>query len=108
MPNIFKALICAAILATSGYYAAHNAKWIREGMSPWWTTYLFSFISATLYAYMLRANIFSITYTSTFQTFFFHASWYVTTLFVIGEQLASHKLIGLVFVFLGMILMSIR
>jgi drug/metabolite transporter (DMT)-like permease len=108
MFNIFKIIACAAILTISGYYAAHNAKWIREGMSPWWTTYLFSFISATLYAYMLRANIFSITYTSTFQTFFFHASWYMTTLFVIGEQLASHRLVGLALVFLGMIMMSVK
>jgi hypothetical protein len=108
MPNFLKTIVVAFVLIITGCLAAHNAKWVRDGCSPWWTTYLFSFISATLYAYMLRANIFSITYTSTFQTFFFHASWYITTLFVIGEQLASHRLVGLVLVFFGMILMSIK
>jgi hypothetical protein len=93
---------------TSGYFAAHNAKWMRDGLSPWWTSYIFSFISATLYAYMNKSNIFSLTYTSVFSTFFFHAAWYSTTIFVIGEVLATHRMVGLGFVFAGMILMSIK
>jgi drug/metabolite transporter (DMT)-like permease len=92
----------------AGYIAAHNARWIRDGVSPWWTSYLFSIVTASTYAYLLRSNIFSLTYTSVFQTFFFHTSWYITALFVLGEQLSTHRLLGLAAVFLGMILMSIK
>jgi drug/metabolite transporter (DMT)-like permease len=108
MPNYLKIFFCAITLMTSGFIAAHNAKWIREDISPWWTSYIFSFVSATLYAYMLKSNIFSLTYTSAFQTFFFHASWYLTTIFVIGEVLSPHKMVGLGMVFIGMIMMSIK
>lgn len=108
MSNSIKIVLIASLLIVSGFVAAHNARWIRDGISPWWTSYIFSVITASTYAYMLRANLFSLTYTSVFQTFFFHASWYITALFVIGEQLATHRLVGLVAVFLGMVLMSIK
>lgn len=108
MNNSIKIILLATILTINGVIAAHNAKWMRDGLSPFWTTYIFSFISATMYAYMVKSNVFSLTYTSVFQTFFFHASWYVTTLFWIGESLATHKLLGLFFVFGGIILMSIK
>ena len=106
--NIFKTVGIALLLIIAGYIAAHNARWIRDGASPWWTSYLFSIVTASTYAYLLRSNIFSLTYTSVFQTFFFHASWYITALFVLGEQLAAHRLLGLAAVFLGMLLMSIK
>ena len=105
---MFKAGLIALLLMLAGYIAAHNARWVRDGLSPWWTSYLFSLVTASTYAYLLRSNIFSLTYTSVFQTFFFHASWYITALFVLGEQLAAHRLLGLVAVFLGMVLMSIK
>ena len=104
----YRPFVLASILMTSGFVAAFNARWIRDGSSPWWTSYIFSFISATLYAYMLRKNIFSLTYTSAFQTFFFHASWYLTTIFIIGEVLSPHRLVGLGMVFIGMIMMNIK
>ena len=106
--NLLKAVGIALLLMVAGYIAAHNARWVRDGVSPWWTSYLFSVVTASTYAYLLRSNIFSLTYTSVFQTFFFHASWYITALFVLGEQLSAHRLLGLAAVFLGMILMSIK
>ena len=106
--NILKIIIAAAILIGTGSLAAHNARWVRDGLSPWWTSYFFSFVTASIYAYLLRANLFSLTYTSVFQTFFFHASWYVTALFVIGEHIATHRMVGLAAVFVGFILMSIK
>lgn len=96
------------MLACSGFLAAHNAKWMRDGLSPWWTTYFFSLLSATIYAYLIKSNLFSLTYTSVFNTFFFHASWYATAIIVIGEQFANHRLFGLFMMFAGMILMSIK
>lgn len=106
--GLWKAFCIALLLICAGFVAAHNARWIRDGVSPWWTSYIFSLITATTYAYLLRSNIFSLTYTSVFQTFFFHASWYITALFVLGEHLRPHRLAGLAAVFLGMLLMSIK
>jgi hypothetical protein len=109
MPShIIKAVSIALLLVVAGYGAAYNAKWVRDGLSPWWTSYFVSLITATTYAYLLKSNLFELTYTSAFQTFFFHASWYLTTIFVIGEHLAPHRMIGLVAVFFGMLLMSIK
>jgi hypothetical protein len=108
MEHLFKIAITALILITNGVIAAYNTKWIRDGSSPLWTGYIFSFISATTYIYMTKEKLFSATYTSAFQTFMFHASWYITTIFFIGETLANHRLLGLFFVFGGMILMSIK
>lgn len=106
--NIIKIILSALVLILNGVVAAYNTKWIREGVSPLWTGYIFSFVSATAYIYMTKEKLFSMTYTSAFQTFMFHSAWYITTLFIIGEQLASHRLLGLLFVFGGMILMSIK
>ncbi|MBM3682613.1 MAG: hypothetical protein FJW84_04080 [Actinobacteria bacterium] len=103
-----KIIFSAAVLILNGTLAAYNTKWIRDGISPLWTGYIFSFVSATAYIYMTRERLFSMTYTSAFQTFMFHAAWYITMLFVIGETLAMHRLLGLFFVFSGMILMSIK
>lgn len=105
--NNIKIILSGLILIINGTLAAYNTKWIRDGFSPLWTGYIFSFISATIYIYMTREKLFSITYTSVFQTFLFHSSWYITTLFFVGENLASHRLLGLFLVFGGMILMSI-
>jgi len=106
--NIIKIVVIALLLISCGSIAAHNARWVRDGLSPWWTSYFFSIVSASTYAYLLRANLFSLTYTSVFQTFFFHASWYVTAIIFMGEQLARHRVFGLWAMFLGMILMSIK
>jgi hypothetical protein len=108
LTNNIKIAVIALTLIISGVMAAHNAKWLRDGVSPWWTPYIFSFVSATIYSYLVRANLFSLTYTSVFNTFFFHAAWYSTAIFVLGEQLANHRLAGLFMVFGGMILMSIK
>jgi drug/metabolite transporter (DMT)-like permease len=108
MSDNIKIFLIACILILSGVWAAHNAKWMRDGISPWWTTYIVSVFNATIYAYMNRSGYFSLTYTSVFQVFFFHAAWYTTTIFWIGEELANHRLLGLFFVFGGMILMSIK
>lgn len=106
--NIIKIIFSAVVLILNGILAAYNTKWIRDGNSPLWTGYIFSFVSATAYIYMTREKLFSMTYTSAFQTFMFHSAWYITTLFVIGENLAVHRLLGLFLVFGGMILMSIK
>jgi hypothetical protein len=108
MSNIYKAVGIAVLLSFAGFVAAHNARWVRDGISPWWTSYGFSIITATSYAYLLRSNIFSLTYTSVFQTFFFHSSWYITAIFFLGEHLSTHRLVGLGAMFVGMILMSIK
>jgi hypothetical protein len=108
MPNYWKVISLALLLILTGFIAAHNARWVRDGISPWWTSYFFSVITASTYAYLLRANLFSLTYTSVFQTFFFHASWYLTAFFVIGEHIATHKAVGLVLAFVGFIIMSIK
>jgi hypothetical protein len=108
MPNIYKALLIALLLIATGYAAAYNAKWVRDGISPWWTSYFVSIVTSTTYAYLLKSALFELTYTSAFQTFFFHTSWYITTIFIIGEHLAPHRLFGLVIVFVGMLLMSIK
>jgi len=107
MNDNIKIFFLALILIISGVGAAHNGKWMREGLSPWWTTYIVSVFNATVYAYMNRSNFFPLTYTSVFQVFFFHAAWYSTTIFWIGETLAPHRMFGLLLVFCGMILMSI-
>lgn len=98
----------ASLISFIGYAAAHNAKWIREGISPWWTSYIVSFFTASIYAYLARHPILPLVYTSVFQTFFFHGAWYLTAIFVLGEHLARHQLFGLGLVFLGMITMSIK
>ena len=108
MPNQWKVILLAVLLCISGFLAAHNARWVRDGWSPWWTSYFFSVITASTYAYLLRANLFSLTYTSVFQTFFFHASWYMTAFFVLGEHLERHKVFGLLMAFSGFIIMSIK
>jgi hypothetical protein len=106
--SYFKIFLLAFILILNGIFSAYNSKWMRDGISPLWTSYITSFISATIYAYTLKSNLFSLTYTSVFQVFFFHASWYLTTILWIGEVLSTHRLIGLFLVFIGMILMSFK
>jgi hypothetical protein len=105
MPNS-KIFFLASLLITMGVIAAFNARWIRDGSSPWWTTYIISAVTATVWAYQARANLVPLTMASLFQFFFFHASWYLTTIFVIGEQLPARKLFGLALAFVGMLIMS--
>lgn len=108
MPNQWKVFLIAIILCTIGFIAAHNARWIRDGSSPWWTTYVVSAFTSTLYAYLARNPLFPLTYTSVFQTFFFHGSWYMTAFFVLGEKLSHHQAFGLCLAFIGFIIMSIK
>jgi len=103
-PQIF---VLAAILVLTGIGAAYNARWIRDGLSPWWTSYFISAITATIYTYQLRANVLPLAGVSIFQHFFFHSAWYATTILVVGEKLATHKLIGVIFAFIGMMMFAI-
>jgi hypothetical protein len=48
------------------------------------------------------------TYTSVFQTFFFHGAWYCTTIFVIGEHINRFQAAGLSMAFVGMLLMGVK
>lgn len=108
MNNTLKIVLIALFISAVGIIAAHNAKWVREGTSPWWSSYIVSFFTASIYAYLARRPIFPIVYTSVFQTFFFHSAWYITSIFVLGENIKNHQLFGLGLVFLGMITMSIK
>ena len=108
MSHSLKIFFIAIYITTVGYFAAHNAKWIRDGVSPWWTVYVVSVFTSSIYAYLARHPLFSLTYTSAFQTFFFHGSWYLTTIFILGEQLGKFQGVGIFLVFAGMILMSIK
>ena len=108
MSNNFKVIFIAALISIIGFIAAHNAKWVREGLSPWWTSYIVSFCTASIYAYLARNPFFPLTYTSVFQTFFFHGAWYSTAFFILGEPLSRTQGTGLGLVFLGMLLMSLK
>jgi multidrug transporter EmrE-like cation transporter len=103
-----KIIFLAVALICNGVVAAFNAKWIRDGISPWWTTYIISAVSATVYAYQLRASILPITTASVFQFFFFHFSWYSVTIFVLHEPMTTLKAVGLSMAFIGMLLMSVK
>ena len=103
-----KIFLIAFYIVTIGFIAAHNAKWIRDGISPWWSAYIISFFTSTIYAYLAKNPIFPLTYTSAFQTFFFHGSWYLTTIFVIGDSLGRFQSIGIIFMLVGMIFMSLK
>jgi drug/metabolite transporter (DMT)-like permease len=106
--NPIKVAFIAAIISIIGFGAAWNAKWIRDGSSPWWTVYLVSICTSSMYGYLARYPLFSLTYTSAFQTFFFHSSWYLTTLVVIGEHIERHQVVGLILIFAGMLTMSLK
>jgi len=104
----YKIVLIALLLITTGSIAAFNSKAIRDGFSPWLTTYIISAITASIYDYQLRANLLPLTTTSVFQHFFFHSSWYFVTIFVLHEQMTLFKSIGLFLAFLGMLLMSVK
>ena len=103
-----KIILMAVALILNGAIAAFNAKAVREGISPWWSVYIISAISASVYAYQLRQNILPLTSTSVFQHFFFHSSWYFVTIYVLKEQLTPVKGVGLFLAFIGMLLMSVK
>jgi multidrug transporter EmrE-like cation transporter len=107
MNNQIKVVIVALILIANGVMAAFMAKSIRAGNMAWYWTYLTSFISASIFAYQLRAKMLPLTLMSAFQTFFFHAAWYTTAYFILNNELHGHKMIGLILVFVGMITMSL-
>lgn len=107
MNNNLKIITVACILITNGIFAAMMSKSIREGNIAWYWTYLTSLVSASIYAYQLKAKIMPLTVMSVFQTFFFHSAWYTTAFFILNKELQGHKLIGLLFAFTGMIIMSI-
>jgi len=108
MPNFLKTIVVAFVLIITGCLAAHNAKWVRDGWSPWWTSYIVSAVTASIYAYLLRANLFPLIFTNVFQTFLFHSSWYLTAIFMLNEDVTRNKIIGLSLVMLGMIFISIK
>lgn len=108
MNNTLKIVLIAILISTIGVIAAHNARWVRSGVSPWWTSYIVSFCTATIYAYLARRPLMPLVYTSVFQTFFFHGAWYATAIFALGESLKNHQLFGLLLVFIGMITMSLK
>lgn len=107
MSNQAKIAIVGFLLVANGILACYMSKEIRAGSVPWYMTYIISIISATIYAYQLRAKLMPLTVMSVFQTFFFHAAWYVTAYFILENELRGHKLIGLSLAFVGMLLMSL-
>ena len=102
-----KITIVALSLITNGIFACFLSRAIGAGTMPWWSSYLTSFISASIFAYQLRAKLMPLTLMSVFQTFFFHAAWYATALFILGNELKGIKVVGLLFAFVGMIMMSL-
>jgi drug/metabolite transporter (DMT)-like permease len=108
MSNNQKIGIIAFLISFVGFIAAHNAKLVRDGVSPWWTAYIISFCTSSIYAYLARHPFFPLTYTSAFQTFFFHSSWYLTTILVIGESVSRTQIAGIGMILFGMIMMSIK
>jgi len=107
MQNATKIALIAISLACLGFIAAFNARWVRSGFSPWWTTYIMSLFTSSIFAYQLRANILPITSIAVFQHFFFHSSWYLTAIFFLHEPMTIFKGIGLTLAFIGMIMMSL-
>ena len=107
MNNYIKAACIAGLLAGNGVLGALVSQSIRDGNIPWYLTYVISLISASIYAYQLRAKVMPLTVMSVFQTFFFHSAWYTTAFFILGNELKGHKIIGLMLAFAGMITMSI-
>jgi len=106
MDNI-KIAIVGAMLISNGIFACFLSRAISAGSMPWWSSYLTSFISASIFAYQLRSKLMPLTLMSVFQTFFFHAAWYATAFFILGNELKGIKIIGLLFAFAGMIMMSL-
>jgi hypothetical protein len=107
MNDNIKIVLVALTLITNGIVAAFMAKAIRLETIPWYMSYITSFVSATVFAYQLRAKILPLTVMSVFQTFFFHSAWYVTSYFILNNELQGHKIIGLLLAFSGMIIMSL-
>lgn len=106
MFNNPKVVMVAVLLTANGVFACFVSKAIRAQELGWYWAYLTSFISASIFAYQLRANLLPLTLMSVFQTFFFHASWYATAFFILDE-LKGIKIVGLLFAFAGMIMMSL-
>lgn len=102
-----KISLVAVTLISNGIFACFLSRAISSGTMPWWSSYLTSFISASVFAYQMRAKLMPLTVMSVFQTFFFHAAWYATAFFILGNELKGIKIVGLLFAFVGMIMMSI-
>ena len=102
-----KIFLVGSALVSNGIFACFLSRAIQNGSVPWWASYLTSFISASIFAYQLRVKLLPLTLMSVFQTFFFHAAWYGTALFILGNELKGIKIIGLFFAFVGMIMMSL-
>lgn len=107
MSNQIKIVIVAIILASNGVLGAFLSKSIRDGSSQWYLSYVTSFVSASIFAYQLKSKLLPLTVMSVFQTFFFHAAWYITAFFILGNELHGHKILGLILAFTGMIIMSL-
>lgn len=108
MSNTLKIPLLAFLITAVGVIAAHNARWIRDGSSPWWTVYFISVMTSSLYGYLAKNPLFPLTYTSAFQTFFFHSSWYLTTIFILGEGVNRFQGIGIFMILAGMVMMSLK
>ena len=102
----YKIFLVGLALVSNGVFACFLSRAIQLGTVPWYASYLTSFISASIFAYQLRAKLLPLTVMSVFQTFFFHAAWYMTAFFILNE-LKGIKIVGLLFAFFGMILMSL-
>lgn len=107
MNNNLKIVAIGLVLMLNGVLGAFMSKSIREGNTAWYWTYIVSVISASVYAYQLKAKVMPLTVASVFQTFFFHSAWYITAFFILNNELQHHKLIGLLFAFTGMLIMSV-
>lgn len=107
MNNNYKIATIAFALIVNGIFAAFMSKSIREGNTAWYWTYFTSIVSASIYAYQLKAKVLPLTVMSVFQTFFFHSAWYATAFFILNNELQGHKIVGLLLAFAGMIIMSL-
>jgi hypothetical protein len=103
----YKIYAVGVALVSNGIFACYLSRAIQNGIIPWWASYLTSFISASIFAYQLKAKLMPLTLISVFQTFFFHAAWYATAFFILDSELKGIKIVGLLFAFVGMIMMSL-
>lgn len=107
MSNEVKTVLVALVIMLNGVAAAFLSKSIRDGNTIWYWTYITSFVSANVYAFQLTSKLIPLTAISVFQTFFFQTAWYVTAYFILSDEFKGYKIIGLLFAFVGMMIIAL-